>query len=149
MDTARGIDEQRRPGARCAHQPPASLDGAKAREGELLSRARTEITIAGEVHEDVDTLARVAARKVGKDGFPADEGPDAEPIGREREPLDVSGADLAARIAGPPATYLPDLDAVADHVAAAAPPGAWVLTMGAGDVERVGPLLLEKLRARR
>jgi UDP-N-acetylmuramate--alanine ligase len=72
-----------------------------------------------------------------------------EPVGREREPLNVSGADLAARIAGPPATYLPDLDAVADQVAATAPPATWVLTMGAGDVERVGPLLLEKLRARR
>ena len=47
-----------------------------------------------------------------------------EPVGREREPLDVSGADLAARIAGPPATYLPDLNAVADHVAAAAPPSS-------------------------
>jgi len=72
-----------------------------------------------------------------------------EPVGREREPLAISGADLAARIAGPPATYLPDLDAVVDHLAATAPPATWVLTMGAGDVERVGPLLLAKLEARR
>jgi UDP-N-acetylmuramate--alanine ligase len=72
-----------------------------------------------------------------------------EPVGREQEPLNVSGADLAARIAGPPASYLPDLDAVVDQIAAAAPPATWVLTMGAGDVERVGPLVLEKLRARR
>jgi UDP-N-acetylmuramate--alanine ligase len=71
-----------------------------------------------------------------------------EPLGREREPLDVSGADLAARIVGPPATYAPDLEAAADYLAARVPPGTLVLTMGAGDVDRLGPILLEKLRAR-
>jgi|SRR5579884_992106 len=71
-----------------------------------------------------------------------------EPVGREREPLAVSGADLAARIIGPPATYVPALEDAADYLAARVPAGALVLTMGAGDVDRLGPLLLGRLRAR-
>ena len=71
-----------------------------------------------------------------------------EPVGREREPLAISGADLAARIAGPPATYVPMLEAAADHLAQRLTPGSLVLTMGAGDVDRLGPLLLDRLRQR-
>ena len=71
-----------------------------------------------------------------------------EPVGREREPVEVSGADLAARIVGPPTTYLANLESAVDYLAARLPAGSLVLTMGAGDVDRLGPLLLDKLRER-
>ncbi|HLH21104.1 MAG TPA: UDP-N-acetylmuramate--L-alanine ligase [Chloroflexota bacterium] len=72
-----------------------------------------------------------------------------EPVGREREPIAVSGADLAARVSGPPAVYVPDLESAAAYLAARLPPGALLLTMGAGDVDRLGPLVLEALGAAR
>jgi UDP-N-acetylmuramate--alanine ligase len=68
-----------------------------------------------------------------------------EPLGRDREAPAISGADLAARIVGPPAAYVPALEDAAAYVAARVPPGTLVLTMGAGDVQRVGPLLLARL----
>ncbi len=72
-----------------------------------------------------------------------------EPLGREREPIAISGADLAARIAGRPATYIADLDAAAAYLAERLPDGALLLTMGAGDVDRVGPLVLARCGGRR
>jgi UDP-N-acetylmuramate--alanine ligase len=72
-----------------------------------------------------------------------------EPVGRERDALPISGADLAARIAGPPAAFVPTLEQAADYLAARVPPGSLVITMGAGDVDRLGPMLLEVLRAER
>src|SRR5439155_1707036 len=94
VDASRGIDEQRWPGTRGAHQPAAGLDGAKARERELLRRTGAEVTVAGEVHEDVDTLAGVAPRELREDGFPADERPGTAASGQM-----VSGAGSAAALA--------------------------------------------------
>jgi UDP-N-acetylmuramate--alanine ligase len=69
-----------------------------------------------------------------------------EPVGREREPLAISGADLAARIVEPSAAYVPTLEGAADYLTERLTPGSLVLTMGAGDVDRLGPLLLERLQ---
>lgn len=49
------------------------------------------------------------------------------------------------RHAGVPAELAPDLVQAADLVAARWQPGDWVLVVGAGDVEDVGPLLRRKL----
>ena len=72
-----------------------------------------------------------------------------EPVGREREPIAISGADLAARIGDPPAVHVPALEDAATYLAAHLPSGSLLLTMGAGDVDRLGPLVLEALGAAR
>lgn len=70
-----------------------------------------------------------------------------EPVGREQDAVAVSGADLAALIAGPAATYVPDHETAVRSLADQLPDGTWCLTMGAGDVDRVGPMLLAALEA--
>jgi UDP-N-acetylmuramate--alanine ligase len=71
-----------------------------------------------------------------------------EPVGREQEAVAISGADLAARIAGPPATFVPTLEEATDCLASRVQAGSLVITMGAGDVDRLGPMLLRALSAR-
>lgn len=66
-----------------------------------------------------------------------------------REPADpaASGRALAARVPGPArAAYAPSLDAAADAVVAEARPGDLVITMGAGDVTRLGQELVARLQ---
>ena len=66
-----------------------------------------------------------------------------------REPADpaASGRALAARVPGPArAAYAPSLDAAADAVVADARPGDLVITMGAGDVTRLGQELVARLQ---
>jgi UDP-N-acetylmuramate--alanine ligase len=70
-----------------------------------------------------------------------------EPVGREREPLAISGADVAERVSGPPAVYVPALEDAASYLADHLPAGSLLLTMGAGDVDRLGPLVLGALEA--
>jgi UDP-N-acetylmuramate--alanine ligase len=72
-----------------------------------------------------------------------------EPVGREREPIAISGADLAARIPGGRARYVADLEAAAEYLVPSLPTGGLLLTMGAGDVDRLGPLVLQRLAAGR
>jgi len=56
-----------------------------------------------------------------------------------------SARDLAAAIASPPARYAADFDDAARQAAALVRPGDVVFTIGAGDVDEVGPRLLEVL----
>jgi UDP-N-acetylmuramate--alanine ligase len=70
-----------------------------------------------------------------------------EPVGRERESIGISGADLAARVSGPPTVYVPTLEDAAAYLAAHLPADSLLLTMGAGDVDRLGSLVLEALEA--
>ncbi len=56
-----------------------------------------------------------------------------------------SAADLARNIARPAASYAPDFAAAVEQAAALAQPGDVVMTIGAGSVTEVGPLLLEAL----
>lgn len=65
---------------------------------------------------------------------------------RETPRAGRSARDLAAAIARPRAVYAPDAEAAAERAAALARPGDVALTIGAGDVDRTGPLLLERLR---
>lgn len=67
-----------------------------------------------------------------------------EPAGREQAALAVSGADLAAAIRGPRARYVADLDAAAALLATELPAGALLLTMGAGDIDTLGPRVLAR-----
>ncbi len=53
--------------------------------------------------------------------------------------------DLAREIAGPPASYAADFNAAVEQTAALARAGDVVLTIGAGSVTEVGPMLLERL----
>ena len=66
---------------------------------------------------------------------------------REDPEPGVTGQLVADAVPRRRARYLPDADAVPQTVAAAARPGDVVLTMGAGDVTDLGPLLVTALRA--
>ncbi len=63
---------------------------------------------------------------------------------REQPLAGVSGATIADKVTAP-VTYVPDLLAVPDAVAAAAHPGDVVVTMGAGDVTLLGKEILAAL----
>lgn len=56
-----------------------------------------------------------------------------------------SAADLARNIARPAASYAPDFAAAVEQAAALAGPDDVVMTIGAGSVTEVGPMLLEAL----
>jgi len=67
---------------------------------------------------------------------------------REKPEPGVSGKLIADAVPGGRARFLPDAAAVPDVVASLAKPGDLVLTMGAGDVTRLGPLIVAALRER-
>jgi UDP-N-acetylmuramate--alanine ligase len=60
----------------------------------------------------------------------------------------MTAGQLAAEVKQPPPTYVETFDAAADAVAAELQPGDIFFTIGAGDVDSVGPMVLERLRAR-
>jgi UDP-N-acetylmuramate--alanine ligase len=66
---------------------------------------------------------------------------------REQADRGLSGEDLASAIASPPATYCRTLDEAAETIAAELRAGDVFFTVGAGDVDTVGPKVLERLRA--
>ncbi len=97
----------------------------------LFSRTRIFATALGEalgLADEVLVLDVYAARE------------DPEP--------GVSGELVASRVPGGRARYLPDPADVAGAAAAIGKPGDLVLTMGAGDVTALGPLIVAALRAR-
>ena len=65
---------------------------------------------------------------------------------REQPEAGRSAVDLVEAIAAPPATYAATAEEAAQLAARKAHPGDVVFTIGAGDVDAVGPLLLEALR---
>jgi len=67
---------------------------------------------------------------------------------REEPSAGMSAAELAREIRNPPARYAGSLDEAAALVSTLLVPGDVFLTVGAGDVDRVGPLVLEALRRR-
>ncbi|MBI4492629.1 MAG: UDP-N-acetylmuramate--L-alanine ligase [Chloroflexi bacterium] len=71
-----------------------------------------------------------------------------QPAGREYARQEVSAADLAARVPSA-ASVCASLEAAAEQLAREAPSGTLLLTMGAGDVTRLGPLVLAALKERR
>ena len=62
---------------------------------------------------------------------------------REKNTIGITSADLAREIPG--AICCPTLEAVTDALAQAARPGDLILTVGAGDIYRVGEKLLEEV----
>ncbi len=65
---------------------------------------------------------------------------------REDADAGLSGADLAQTITSPAAIYVDSFDAAADRIAADLREGDVFFTVGAGDVDSVGPMVLERLR---
>jgi len=65
---------------------------------------------------------------------------------REQPEAGRSAADLVEAISSPKATYAKDFDDGTRQAAAMARPGDVVFTIGAGDVNEIGPMLLEALR---
>jgi UDP-N-acetylmuramate--alanine ligase len=96
----------------------------------LFSRTRL---FAGEF----GTALGLADEAVVLDVYPAREDPEPGVTG-----------ELVARAVPGGALYLPDAAAVPAAAAGLAKPGDLVLTMGAGDVTRLGPLIVDVLRAR-
>jgi UDP-N-acetylmuramate--alanine ligase len=62
----------------------------------------------------------------------------------------ITGELLAAQVtaAGKPARYIAAFEEAADAVAEIAEPGDMILTLGAGNVVQVGPMVLDRLEAR-
>jgi UDP-N-acetylmuramate--alanine ligase len=67
---------------------------------------------------------------------------------REDPEPGVTGKLVSAAVPGGGAVFLPDKAAVPAVVAGLAKPGDLVLTMGAGDVTTLGPLIVAALRDR-
>jgi len=67
---------------------------------------------------------------------------------REEPDRGLSGEDLAGAIESPAATYVPTFDEAVDTIAAELREGDVFFTAGAGDVNSVGPRVIEKLRER-
>jgi UDP-N-acetylmuramate--alanine ligase len=67
---------------------------------------------------------------------------------REDPEPGVTGMIVAAAVAGGQARFVPEAAAVPDAIAGLAKPGDLVLTMGAGDVTALGPLIVAALRER-
>jgi UDP-N-acetylmuramate--alanine ligase len=65
---------------------------------------------------------------------------------REEPDAGMSGQDLAAAIPAPPAAYVDSFEAAAVRIARDLKAGDVFFTMGAGDVDEVGRLVLAKLR---
>jgi UDP-N-acetylmuramate--alanine ligase len=68
---------------------------------------------------------------------------------REDPEPGVTGRLVADAVPGGRARFVPDRERVAGVIAEIAEPGDVVLTMGAGDVTKLGPQLVETLRGRR
>lgn len=65
---------------------------------------------------------------------------------REKEDPSVSGRDIVSRMTHSDARYIPGLEAAADYLAGCVQPGDVLITLGAGDGNKVGEMVLEKLR---
>jgi len=66
---------------------------------------------------------------------------------REDPSAGMTAEELAHEIIDPPARYAGELEEAAQAVAEVLEPGDVFFTMGAGDVEKVGPMVLELLRS--
>jgi UDP-N-acetylmuramate--alanine ligase len=71
-------------------------------------------------------------------------------VAREDPEPGIDGALVAAAVPLPTdrVRHMPDVDAVPALLAELAAPGDLVLTLGAGDVTRLGPSILDELRRR-
>jgi UDP-N-acetylmuramate--alanine ligase len=67
---------------------------------------------------------------------------------RETADAGLSGADLAEAVTSPQAMYVEAFAEAADRIAAELQDGDVFFTVGAGDVDSVGPMVLERLRRR-
>jgi UDP-N-acetylmuramate--alanine ligase len=65
---------------------------------------------------------------------------------REKDPMGVSAAELAAQMNHPSAQYISGLDAAAEHILAHLESNAVVVTLSAGDGNQVGTRVLKRLR---
>ena len=68
---------------------------------------------------------------------------------REEPEPGITGKIVADAVPGGRGRFVPDAAAVPDVIAGLAKPGDLVLTMGAGDVTTLGPMIVAALRDRR
>lgn len=68
---------------------------------------------------------------------------------RETPEAGMDGRQLAEAIEQPRARFVPSFEEAADEAAALLKPGDVFFTVGAGDVDQVGPMVLERLRSRK
>jgi len=68
---------------------------------------------------------------------------------RETPEAGMDGRQLAEAIERPRARFVPSFEEAADAAAALLGPGDVFFTIGAGDVDQVGPMVLERLRDRK
>jgi UDP-N-acetylmuramate--alanine ligase len=68
---------------------------------------------------------------------------------RETPEAGMDGRQLAAAIEQPRARFAPSFEEAADEAAALLKPGDVFFTIGAGDVDQVGPMVLERLQSRK
>jgi UDP-N-acetylmuramate--alanine ligase len=131
------------------------LDSYAHHPTELAADLRTarEIRPAGRVlaafQPHLFSRTRIFAAEFGAALGLADEAfvLDVYPAREDPEP-GVSGLLVAGAVPGGRAHFIPDRADVPAAVAAAARPGDLVLTMGAGDVTALGPLIVKALRQR-
>ncbi len=60
----------------------------------------------------------------------------------------MTAQQLVGEVEGPEATFVPDFETAAQRVAGELAPGDVFFTVGAGDVDTVGPMVLERLKRR-
>jgi UDP-N-acetylmuramate--alanine ligase len=68
---------------------------------------------------------------------------------RETPEAGMDGRQLAEAIERPRARFVPSFEEAAEMAAALLRPGDVFFTIGAGDVDQVGPMVLERLRGRK
>jgi UDP-N-acetylmuramate--alanine ligase len=159
LDAAAGLESYR--GARRRMELTGEADGVTLLDS--YAHHPTELAADLTAARDIVAGGRVIAvfqphlysrTRLFADGFGAVLGEADEAIvldvyaAREDPEPGVSGELIASAVPGGRAVYLPDRSAVPDAVAGVAKPGDLVLTMGAGDVNALGPDILDALRRR-
>lgn len=126
---------------------PAEIAATLAAARELHGGARVLVLFQPHLYSRTRHLAReLAAALAGADVVCV-----SDVYAAREQPLPgVSGKlvvdELARLCPGKPLAWTPDIEAGARFLARRARPGDLVLTLGAGDVERAVPLILEELR---
>ena len=106
----------------------AAREVADARSGRVLALFQPHLFSRTRDNADLVVVTSIYPARETQEDFP-----------------DVTGATVADRIEGARAQYIADHVEAAHALADAARPGDVLLTIGAGDVTRLGPVILERL----
>ncbi len=133
-----------------AHHPTElAADLAAARDAVAAANGGTAGRLIAVFQPHLFSRTRIFAAEFGAALGQADEVLVLDVYAAREDPEPgVTGKLVADAVPGGRAAFLPDSAAVPDAVAALAKPGDMVLTMGAGDVTALGPLILSALAQR-